>query len=34
MGSTVVMIWEKDMVNLENLLDKNIKFGEKIVSIL
>jgi phosphatidylserine decarboxylase len=33
MGSTVVMIWEKEMVNLENLLDKNVKFGEKIASI-
>jgi len=30
MGSTVVMIWEKDFLELENLLNKNIKFGEKI----
>ena len=30
MGSTVVMIWEKDFVNIENLLNKNIKFGQKI----
>ncbi len=30
MGSTVVMFWEKDMVEIENLLDKNIKYGDKI----
>ncbi len=33
MGSTVVMIWEKDFVNIENLLNKNIKFGQKISTI-
>ena len=33
MGSTVVMIWEKDFVELENLLNKNIKFGQKISNI-
>ena len=30
MGSTVVMIWEKDFVVLEDLLNKNVKFGQKI----
>jgi hypothetical protein len=30
MGSTVVMIWEKDFVVLENLLNQNVKFGQKI----
>jgi len=30
MGSTVVMIWEKDFVTLEDLLGQNIKFGQKI----
>ena len=30
MGSTVVMIWEKDFVVLEDLLNQNVKFGEKI----
>ena len=34
MGSTVVMLWEKDMVEIENLIDKNIRFGEKIASTL
>lgn len=30
MGSTVVMIWEKDFVLLGNLLNQNVKFGEVI----
>ncbi len=33
MGSTVVMIWEKDFVTVENLLNQNIKFGQKIANI-
>lgn len=34
MGSTVVMFWEEDSVELENLLNKKIKFGQKIATIL
>ncbi|OCL83111.1 phosphatidylserine decarboxylase [Arcobacter porcinus] len=30
MGSTVVMLWEKDFVKLEELLNKDVKFGQKI----
>lgn len=30
MGSTVVMIWERDSVDALNLLNQNIKFGEEI----
>jgi phosphatidylserine decarboxylase len=30
MGSTVVMLWEKDFVNLENLVDHKVKFGNII----
>lgn len=33
MGSTVVMLWEKDFVELENLLNKNVRFGQKISNI-
>ena len=33
MGSTVVMIWEKDSVVIEDLLNKNVKFGEKIANV-
>lgn len=33
MGSTVVMIWEKDSVNIENLLNQNVRFGQKIAEI-
>jgi len=32
MGSTIVMIWEKDFVKLENLLNQNVKFGQKIAT--
>ncbi|RBQ27971.1 phosphatidylserine decarboxylase [Aliarcobacter vitoriensis] len=32
MGSTVVMVWEKDFVQLENLLSQNVKFGQKIAT--
>ncbi|MBL3519198.1 MULTISPECIES: phosphatidylserine decarboxylase [Arcobacteraceae] len=32
MGSTVVMIWEKDFVTIENLLNQNIKFGQRIAT--
>lgn len=34
MGSTVVMIWEKEMVELEDLLNKSVKFGQKIAKVL
>ncbi len=34
MGSTVVMLWENDMVELEDLLDKNVKYGQKIAKVL
>ena len=34
MGSTVVMLWENEMVEIENLLDKNVKFGQKIANYL
>lgn len=30
MGSTVVMIWEKNSVQIDNLLNQNVKFGQKI----
>lgn len=30
MGSTVVMVWEKQSINLQNLNQKKISFGEKI----
>lgn len=32
MGSTVVMIWEKESIDLENLLNQDVKFGQKIAS--
>lgn len=32
MGSTVVMLWEKDFVNLEDLLNQDVKFGQKIAN--
>ncbi len=34
MGSTVVMLWENDMIELENLLNQNIRFGQKVANIL
>ena len=34
MGSTVVMLWENEMVDIDNLTDKNVRFGEKIANIL
>jgi len=30
MGSTVVMVWEKDSVELEDLLNQDVRFGQKI----
>lgn len=30
MGSTVVMIWEKDFVVLEDVINQNVRFGQKI----
>lgn len=32
MGSTVVMVWEEGMVELENLLNQDVKFGQKIAT--
>ncbi len=32
MGSTVVMVWEKDFVSLEPLLNESVKFGQAIAS--
>ena len=34
MGSTVVMLWEKEMVDIENLLNQNVRFGQKIAIAL
>jgi len=34
MGSTVVMIWEKDIVELENLENKKVKFTQTIAKII
>ncbi|MFA9373469.1 MAG: phosphatidylserine decarboxylase [Poseidonibacter sp.] len=33
MGSTVVMIWENDSVQIEELLNQNVKFGQKVATI-
>ena len=33
MGSTVVMIWENDSVKIEELLNQNVKFGQKVATI-
>ena len=33
MGSTGVMIWEKDSIKIENLLNQDVKFGQKIGKI-
>jgi phosphatidylserine decarboxylase len=34
MGSTVVMLWEDSMVELEDLLNKDVRFGQKIARAL
>ena len=34
MGSTVVMLWENEMIELDNLLNQNVKFGQKIANYL
>ena len=34
MGSTVVMLWEKEMIELDNLLNQNVRFGQKIAKAL
>ena len=34
MGSTVVMLWEKDSVEIEDILNQNIRFGQKIGKLL
>ncbi len=33
MGSTVLIFWEKDMVNLENLINNKVKFGDVISTV-
>ena len=33
MGSTVLIFWEKDMVELENIINNKVKFTQKIASI-
>ncbi|MGA1940492.1 phosphatidylserine decarboxylase [Arcobacter sp. YIC-310] len=33
MGSTVVMLWEKDFVQIEELLEQNIKYTDKIATL-
>ncbi len=33
MGSTVVMIWENDSVEIENLVNQDVKFGQKVATI-
>jgi phosphatidylserine decarboxylase len=30
MGSTVVMLWEEGIIDLDNLLNQDVKFGQKI----
>lgn len=32
MGSTVVIVWEKDFVQLEELLGQNVKYGQRIAT--
>jgi len=32
MGSTLVMVWEEDFVNLEELVEKHVKYGQAIAS--
>ena len=32
MGSTVVMLWEEDSVEIESLLNEDVKFGQKIAT--
>lgn len=32
MGSTVVMFWEKDSIQLEELVNEDVKFGQKIAT--
>lgn len=34
MGSTVVMFWEKDSVEIESLLNQDVRFGQKIANNL
>lgn len=34
MGSTVVMVWEKDFVRLEPLFNKSVRFGQEIAKII
>jgi phosphatidylserine decarboxylase len=33
MGSTVLVFWEKDMVDLENLEDKKVRFTDMIATL-
>ena len=32
MGSTVLMFWEKDMVNIENLVNQKVRFGDIVAN--
>ena len=34
MGSTVLIFWEKDMVDLENLLNKKVRFGDIVANLI
>lgn len=34
MGSTVVIVWEKDFINLENLINSKVSFGTIVAKIL
>lgn len=33
MGSTIVMLWEEDSIELENLLNQKVKFGQKVATV-
>jgi hypothetical protein len=33
MGSTVVMVWEKDLINLNDLVNKKVNFGTIVGNI-
>ena len=33
MGSTVLMFWEKDMVELENLVNNKVRFGDIVATV-
>ncbi len=33
MGSTVLLFWEKNMVNIKDLLNQKVKFGDIVATI-